>query len=798
MRSLLLLIGSLLLFSPTLPACGYYIMGEQYRIALLDPYLIGNEYSAFFYSTQLLNHGQNAQAGRDRLRNAQAWATELGAGVSPQNVMDILYGTTLADWLAAKGGAAKQNGWANNPAWRAISQRPDLLEYALWAKGYEQPHKEVTYWEWEEMEEEPVADPATEAYTTNFQARAAAGYAGAPKNSFLADRYAYQLLLMAYYDGDEAAMATYFNRHFKGKQGPLADWARFHFAGQWNEEGRYLVEMANAFRAVPEKALAVYRRTDQRIDLTLALSAAKTDAERSNLYALAALKRKGKALPLLSEAYRLDPTNPVLDLLVVREFNKVEDWLMTYLLTDLGPALPSTDWPEWDVKDYEAKVAALRKSNYAKDRAYLKDLRTFIRSYRSATGPTHFNEILQAQAALLDEDYATALQLTASLPIGEATPISTQVRVIRFLALLQSGRLDQPAVKDELARHLLVLETELGPVSDDEMWDQEGNLRAGLNRAAAQAFAAVQDTVSAFFLHNRSLGLPLGEYWSSEYYNQIRYLDRNISDGVMERIIEVIKKADTTTPWGKLQLKARLPEVNALHDLAGTLALRRNDLPVALRHFAAVPDSWYANAYEFKTYLTESPLNDMWSNRPKRIAFTSKADAVKQLQQLEKVRATGGAAAAAANLTLAHAWYNMSNYGPSWMMLKYGRYLTEPEMAMPWPKGGSHPAVPHSAADFALIQQADRAAKYFAAAAAAAGDPETLAEADLGQRIITLRMAEAAEERSRNWDLTWEEYNKQNSLTYAKLMQPFVKKYRNTSVYQDAIMQCSSLAAIGN
>lgn len=795
MRSLLLLLGSFLLFSTTIPACGYYILGEQYRIALLDPYLAGEEYSAFFYSSEALNHGQNAQAGRDRLRNAQAWATELGAGVSPQNVMDILYGTTLANWLSAKGGAAKQNGWANNPAWQAISKRPDLLEYALWAKGYEQPYKQITYWEWEEMEEEPVADPATEAYTTNFKSRAEAGYAKAPKNSFLADRYAYQLLLMAYYDGDEEAMATYFNRHFKGKQGPLADWARFHFAGQWNEEGRYLVEMANAFRAVPEKALAVYRRTEQKIDLTLALSIAKTGEERSNLYALAALKRKGRALELLREAYRLDPTNPVLDLLVVREFNKLEDWLMSYQLTANGPALPSTDWPEWD-ENYETKKEALRKDNYVRDRAYLKNLRTFINEYKSVNGPANFTEVLRAQAALLDEDYAAALQLTEPLTGLTDSPIATQVKVIRFLALLQSGDLGQTGVKNQLAGYLNDLEQELGPISDEEEWTQEGNLREGLNRAAAQAFAAAQDTVSAYFLHNRSLGLPLGDNWASEYYQQIRFLDRNISPGVMEAIIGIVDKGDTSTPWAALLQAGRLPEVNALHDLAGTLALRRNDLALALKHFSVVPDSWYAENYEFMSYLTESPLNDMWSNSPRRIAFTSKADVVRQLQQLEKVRQTGGEAGAAACLQLAHAWYNMSHLGRSWMMLKYGKYAYEPTSAVPWPLGGSHPAVPHSAADYAVIMRAARAEEYLECAASASTDPEMAAATDLGQRAIEWRIRQVTAEQDRDWNMSWEEHVAKTNVGYTKLMTPFVKKYGNTSVYREAIVQCSALAVV--
>ncbi|MFK8164559.1 MAG: hypothetical protein AB8H12_19090 [Lewinella sp.] len=773
-----------------LQACGYDILGEQYRIALLDPYLAGNEYSAFFYSTERFNKVENAKAGRDRIRNARSWAKELGNGVSAADVMAILYGSTLDDWLFAKNGGAAKLGWGNNQAWRAISQRPKLLEYALWAKGYEKPDIIQRYWG--EPEEVVVPGP----YTTDFKGRARAGYAQSRKGSFLADRYAYQLLLIAYYEGNDEAMGYYFKGHFQGKTGALADWARFHFAGQWNEEGRYVVEMANAFRMVPEKALAVYNRTDRMIDPAKYLSATRNNIERSNLYALAALKQKGKALDLLRQAYTLDPTNPVLDLLVVREFNKVEDWLMTYRLTHLGPAISSGQLPEWG-EDYEARKMAMRKATYVKDRAYLKQLRTFIHSYRSAGGLRNFAEVLQAQAALLDEDYAMALRMTDAMAGNSPGPLATQVKIIRMMALLQSGRLDREEVKNELAGYLLDLEVELGPVSEQDAWTNEGNLLAGVNRAAAQAFAAARDTVSAYFLHNRSLDLPLGENWNTQYYDRIRYLDRPISSKVMHDIIAIIAQEDASTPWMTLLQSSELPEVYALHDLAGTLALRRNELGLALHHFAEVPYSWYRNNYEFTQHLTTSPLNDMWLGNPSRIAFTRKVDVVRQLIQLEKVSRTGGEAGAAACLALGKAWYNMSHFGPAWMMLKYGKHSYEPSESMPWPMGRSHAAVPHSPADYRLIHEASRAKEFFNCATATTNDPEVLAEIDLSKRIIDMGIQESQREWYYLSDKSWDERQAEYDRQYQDLMLPFVRNHRNTALFQAAVMQCSSLADLG-
>jgi len=134
-QSILFLAVLFLLSSSSIKACGYNIFGEDYRIALLNPYIIGEDYAPLFYSADRLNTTRNAKAGKDRLRNAAAWAKELGPNVSLEDVMEVLYGTTIADWVTAKEGNASSLNWENKPAWRAISQRPDILEYMLYAKG---------------------------------------------------------------------------------------------------------------------------------------------------------------------------------------------------------------------------------------------------------------------------------------------------------------------------------------------------------------------------------------------------------------------------------------------------------------------------------------------------------------------------------------------------------------------------------------------------------------------------------------------------------------------------------------
>lgn len=71
-------------------------------------------------------------------------------------------------------------GWDKKPAWRAISRRPDVLDYMLYAKSYEQENSVMNWWE-----DEKTSSPAVAAYQGNFQARAEAGYRKALSDSFL-------------------------------------------------------------------------------------------------------------------------------------------------------------------------------------------------------------------------------------------------------------------------------------------------------------------------------------------------------------------------------------------------------------------------------------------------------------------------------------------------------------------------------------------------------------------------------------------------------------------------------------
>lgn len=769
----------LVFFSLTASACGYFLLGERYRIALFNPYLSGDEYAKFFYTSQRFKHWKTEKSGRDRLKNADVWAKELGRGVTGADVEQLLYGRSFLQWKAAAGNP-EGTSFSENPAWRALTKRPDLLEYILYAKAYEAAANDQGDWGRGNQK------TATSSDQINFRERAETGYKAAKKGSFLQQRYGYQLLLLAYYRKDAESMKQYFNAHFNGQPGPLAEWARFHYAGQWEEKGRYHVVMANAFRYAPEKAFAAFLRTTigygtrpyQPEDY---LAVAKTDAERSNLYALAAVQTQGYALDLLQRAYRFDPTNPVIELLLVREIGKLEDWLMTYELTCLRPTTSGNkrNSPSKVADSYEdrkAVAAKIRSENYQRDRDHLGKLRKFLDSYASAD--QRLADILRAQAALLGEDYQEAIdQLSPFQETDDA--FGQQVATIRFLAALQTPGLPPAKMGKLIAAALPRIEAP---------FEERSVQRNAPSRLASLIYAASGDTVTAYLLHNRSLPLPNGGGRASEHYQQLDYLDRPISDATLRRIIRIM---DGGAPENEAQRmlvatgKEYLPSVPDLRNLAGTLALRRNDLETALFHFAEIPHPEKGKRDRYNPRF--SPLSDIVGQK---ISLTSKADVIRQMLAMQTMTGTGGDAAAAACLTLATAWYNMTDMGCSWWMLRYGLSVDKPARAYQWPYSGRHLATPHHPADYNLIYLASRADDYLDCAEASVEDEELTA------RIAFLRVA-LANGRANHRYAAQRRYTRPDSADSLRKQQvlqnllPFMKKYHDTEYLWELRGKCS-------
>lgn len=787
---LLVSLGLFLLPLRLANACGISYMGEDYRVAFLNPYVIGEEYSAFFYSADYLNSFENDKKGVDRQRNCADWAAFAGNGVSASEVQAVVYGASYDQFLnALEEGAGSQQFGGN--AFFAFLIQPEnkaTLEYLRLAKEYEHYSAlEITDpwadpWDNDHEATQSVAERGKRSVRQKMEKRFAV-----EKNTFLKRRYAYQLLVMNRYAGQAKQFEQLYAAYFMGKQDALAAWATFHRAAVITDtvEQNYL--MALSFRDCPEKRIYCYLHFDNELlDKTLAFC--KNDGERAMVLGLTALHNPGRALDQIKKIQLLDANCPLLPLLLVRETNKLEDWLLTDAVTGMGTAqYPDDDteekW-EWNNEQWET----YRKANQRKDREYLVQVRDFVARLAPQQGgavPADLANLLAGHLFFIDKKGAEGQKFLAAISTKTTAIIAEQQRTEQVLALLNRATITDAGTKEQLAKLL----THLAKVQKTH--DNGKRDFAALNQLISQTYLEAGDLVTAYFFNNHSLDLPAAHRfdYGTAYYLLIEFLDWRASEADIDKVLQLLQKKDKSA-FERYLVAAPLPSRNALHDLRGTIAFRKNDLTGAIAAFEKVDPDFWKTKYEFGDYLLSDPFTMAKDSLHRGEFPASKTAFVKRLVELENEAKANPARAADNYLALGTAWLNCSYYGKSWMMFCYGKSTYEKE-SREW---GGYNYQPKSKEMAAVYYDATRAIAYLDKALAATTDLERIAQAEyLKARLrswsYTLTDADQAMINEMDWGETGKFYfNKEMSF-----FKDWSGTYKSTNYYQTVANSCPSL-----
>lgn len=163
------------------------------------------------------------------------------------------------------------------------------------------------------------------------------------QSHFLRLRYAYQIIRLAHYRGDWQQTVDLYNflmpKIDRRKQSIIFYWTLAHVAGAMQRLGQYpeaAYRFSLVFRNCPSKRTQAYRsfliRNDADWEKTLRLC--QTDTERATLYILRAGGARTHLLDDLATIYRLDPTHPQLDLLLVSQVQELEKVFLRTRVTD--------------------------------------------------------------------------------------------------------------------------------------------------------------------------------------------------------------------------------------------------------------------------------------------------------------------------------------------------------------------------------------------------------------------------------------------------------------------------------
>lgn len=488
-------------------------------------------------------------------------------------------------------------------------------------------------------------------------------------------RYAFLATRLAFYNYDPITIKELYQKYFAArKQKNILDYWALHFNTTTQTEGASKnLNLARVYATAEDKRMAVIYEYKKTIPLASTLALAKNNSDKCDVYLLDAVRNPGQALANLKKMYSLNANPAFLDFLLLREMNKLEDWLYTPAYYLFPPSL------KFEAYYYEGSYKNIFK-NTEKDRAYAREVLHFVDSVSTAGVK---NKILwntsKAYLHFMLKEYDLALATTATVQktITNNDASLNQVQMIEGLALIAKQEKGNAVIPEKVKPLLLkAFQSKSYPFifAIAKELEYKGNTSdAALLMTKVNQGDAWQDE-NVYWKNSRGVNNRYVDfYW--EYFG---YIDAQYSAAQLQALVNNInsEKSDdkTFSEWKYRNVKKDMPR---LYDLLGTKYIRENNLQAALNAFKKVDDTlWTSKNYPFEFYLAANPFytnmyNEHTPTKADTIHYTKTTITSTLIDYLKKANDPSEKDRDYYYFLAANCYLNMTQYGNSWMMRRY-------------------------------------------------------------------------------------------------------------------------------
>jgi hypothetical protein len=669
------LLFTLLFVSNLFFACGFYPYGEDVRFKLMNPLAFGyRDFQLYNYTGyQFYNDpyvGSNAFLSPDstdlgKVSNAKLWLLNCKQNVSINDVLAAIYGNESVKQLR------KSNAFVKDLFERNDKESIRYLEFAKTCAPYNSLSE----------------DPWMLNSRSNFNAAkkmivTALKQAKLCKREEMKNRYNFLAIRMSYYANDRVNVKALYNSHFASKLGSrnIIDLWALYFRTIVEEnpvEKNYL--SAIVFKNTPDKRYMSFFEFDTKIDINLVLAKAKNNDEKEAIYFLQAMKTPGKCLDQISAIQGLNPSSRNLAFLLMREVNKLEDWILTPTYTRFFPAAGYQTYYVENQKedDYLSK-------RIVEDKKYASELYKILKRVKENDGSDK-STLLSIYLSFLIGNYQETIQLSNNLKqFKENNQLFEQANYIRALALTANQKQNfvilaevEPILDTAIARQNILFVFALGRELEAKgnttlaalcYWKIEDMQKTMPELPLVDGGAALTYVSWKAKKRNQNLG-------SDYYYEYFHYLDAEYSAISIQNLITFFESNEKMGKYLTEFCKGFESELPRLHDLIGTKYMRTNDLSKAELYFSKAGEKYYENDV-FAKYLASNPFYTNMYNEHGKVEqdnrVYSKIGIVKALNEwIKKSKNETNSAKDVASFTVANCYLNMTQYGNSWMMKRY-------------------------------------------------------------------------------------------------------------------------------
>ena len=610
----------------------------------------------------------------------------------------------------------------------------------------------------------------------------------AAKKDFFKQKYAYLVLRLAHYSGRYHDVISWYDEYDAGKNahtvvGPLctALKAGALFRTGRGKEAAYL--FSKVFSATTAKRISnylgfkwsVYPKFDKKEYLALC----NNDNEKASMLALFTMGSTGNDLDNLQEIFKLNPASEELEVLVVREINKLEEkYFSPAIQKESGGKTFYFNWTE------ESPDSIITDAGNE-----VKALATFLHNaaQNNKVKNAGLFETAAAYAAYIIKDYPTAKKY---LSAAEKMPLTQKVKdqwaITNLLVTINEKEKIDAAFEEQLVPSLSWLQERVRseePVKVDNGYDQEGI------RQWKTIYRNLMSDILAKRYHKQgnivkeALCVGTADWIMNYEYSAggVDFLRNNLASKDVEELYALFKNKQAGK-FDKYLLNHNKIFENNVVDFAGTSYLREYNYSKAIEWFKKSPD---------KNLIAKNPFVDLLYDqeeqlRGERNYKTTKMGFAQEMLRLQKAAESDKANAAKYYYKMALGMYNITYYGHTWELVQYYRSGTD----------GYH--IPKNATAFQKeYYGCYKAHGYFEKAMKATNDKNFKARCLF--MMAKCSQKQVPQPQYEDYTTNWAQYDKDYNSTYwpafmnNKYFPQFVKEYGNTAFYKEAFNSCSYL-----
>lgn len=778
----------LLSFPQNIIGCGPDVDPYDYYTSFFNQQIPSStSYKPFYYSGYVFLYDETDPVEPADLL-AKEWAAFCGTSVSVSdakkfvNTYSLKELNNLYQHIEKKQRLVVSDSVLRNSMTKYFINKKDLegLGYILYAKKVE-PSVVSDYNSWD-----PIT---TDSIKMNGLIKNGTQLYAAAKNSFYKLKYGYQLVRLAHYNGRYQDAIQFYESYIVPNKTPsvlqpmsVALKAGAHFRLGQNKEAAYF--FSKAFSETDAKKISNYTSflwsVNKAEERATYYTLCKNDREKANMMALFALGSVADETEQLKNIFDIDPTSQVLEVLAIREINKLEETYFTKSLQQQkgGTLFYYAYETDYDQVKLQADLVRVQK---------LQELLHTMASSGKSNNAGLF-ETGAAYCALMAKDFITAREyLKKAAGYSLTGKMKDQWMLTNLLLSINETAKMDAAFENKILPSLQWLQQKAlaSPSAGRKEWYSRNTEWIHFYRdILTQVMAKRYRQQGNLFKEALCIGAADGVLYNagnSEYGRGNYFLRTQLqSKDVLELYNLLISKKQSS--FEKFLIQKNSISIASVVDFAGTAYLRDMQYDQAV--------SWFKKAPSSNTKIQKDPFIELLYDReefiPGNKTITSKMLFAAEMLRLQKLAKTDKLNASKHLYKMALGLYNTTYYGYAWELVAYERSGSD----------GYH--IPDSSNSFhSLYYGCTAAHDYFKKAMDLSSNKDFKA-------ICLFMMAKCKQKQIRKPQYNdfgydnWEQYsgaeNRYQKEFWSNPYFPsFVSQYKGTPFYEKAYNSCSYL-----